>query len=195
MVDEKVKLDIPLKINKHTSDEEDSKNIDITTSKNMTLKDTLALVNTNEPKENRGARDSTSSFLSRDEKGNEIEEPLKRTLFMRYFSPIKQGSVRSSIMAISAVCLGMGTLAIPKVLSQISFVLGLTLIFVGGAVGYWSLNILALASEKIGSNSYSEAVRQTFGTCASIILDLTIILYIFGNLIGYFIVSKLLIKL
>ena len=113
-----------------------------------------------------------------------------RTFLNRYFSPIKPGSLRSSIFNLSNVSLGMGTLALPVVLSKVSFVMGMFLIFFSAMIGYYSLNILVKTTILMKCDTYSESVKKTFGPGISKILDVTIIIYQFGTLIAYVIVSK-----
>ena len=83
----------------------------------------------------------------------------------------------------------MGTLALPAVLSRLSFFAGVIILILAGFLGYWSLYILVKTTDKLKSESYSESVVKSFGPYFSKVLDVTIILYLFGTMIGYVIVS------
>ena len=87
--------------------------------------------------------------------GVKPEPGLQKTVTERFFSPIKEGSVRSSIFAIASVCLGMGTMAMPSAFSKISMLGGCIFLIVGACLGYWSLCILIESSRKLKTNNYS----------------------------------------
>ncbi len=115
---------------------------------------------------------------------------FKKTLIERYFSPIKPGSLRSSIFALSCFCMGMGTMALPYAVFRLSFVGGCTMIVISALCGYWSLSILISSAERLESVTYNEAVKKAYGVAMCRILDVSVLLNIIGNLISYTIVSK-----
>jgi len=122
---------------------------------------------------------------------NEKPEPtFQKTFTERFFSPIKEGSIRSSIFAIASVCLGMGTMAMPSAFSKMSLVGGIIFLTVGACLGYWSLCILIESSRKMKTDNYSDSVKKSFGLIPSKILDISILLNSFGNLLGYMITSN-----
>ena len=49
-----------------------------------------------------------------DESADRLEDnQLKKTIWERYFSPMKEGSLRGSVFAISAVAIGTGCFSLP----------------------------------------------------------------------------------
>ena len=131
---------------------------------------------------------SPTTFATKAE--NKPEPGLQKTVTERFFSPIKEGSIRSSIFAIASVCLGMGTMAMPLAFSKISLVGGCIFLCVGACLAYWSLCILIESSRKLKTTNYSDSVKESLGTAASKILDISILLNAFGNLLGYMITSN-----
>jgi len=118
------------------------------------------------------------------------ENPPRRSLMQRFFSPMEEGSLRASIFAMSSLALGTGCLALPQKFGQMSFVGALFTIFFAACSAYWSLKIMIITSKKIQCDEYSKCVSYSFGKKAANFLDIVTIIYIFGILISYQVISK-----
>jgi hypothetical protein len=114
----------------------------------------------------------------------------RKSLFNRIFSPMEAGSLRGSIFAMSSLALGTGCLALPKSFSHMSLSLALTVLLLGGTAAYWSLIIMIEASRKSQLTEYSRLVKESLGSRLALFLDIMILIYIFGILISYQVISK-----
>lgn len=128
----------------------------------------------------------------KDEEGNDADQSSgsRRTFVERYFSKIEPGSLRGSIFAMSSLALGTGCLAIPNQLQYMSLIGGIFIILFSGMSAYWSLSIMILSSKKYKTADYSKLVFHVYGKFLSALLDYTILIYIFGILISYQVISK-----
>ncbi len=121
----------------------------------------------------------------------ELNNATSKTLTQRLFSPMEAGSLRGSIFAMSSLALGTGCLALPKNFGNMSFVGALLTLCFGSAVAYWSLVIMIEASRKTNVKEYSRLVKESLGNRLALFLDIMILIYIFGILISYQVISKL----
>jgi hypothetical protein len=119
----------------------------------------------------------------------QFEKSSRRSLVERYFSKIEAGSLRGSIFAMSSLALGTGCLALPLQFKNMSLLFALIVLIFSGLAAYWSLSIMILSSIKFKSYDYSKLVFHVFGKCFSMVLDITILIYIFGILISYQVIS------
>lgn len=132
--------------------------------------------------------------LPDEETAQGMNDETRKTLSQRLFSKMEAGSLRGSIFAMSSIALGTGSLALPKVLEQLSLTIGALLIVIGSIIAYWSLITVIEASRKTGSTNYSSAVMDSLGPKPALFLDMAVLLYIFGVLISYQVLSKILIR-
>jgi len=114
-----------------------------------------------------------------------------KTLYQRIFGKIDPGSIRGSIFNLAILSLGSGLLALPQKFGQMSIVVSIIDIILAGIAAYWTLNIMILASEKYKIYNYSELVNHLYGKGLSLVLDITILVYIFGVLILYQVIGIL----
>lgn len=121
-----------------------------------------------------------------------IEDNYKenRKWIDRYLSSITPGSIRASIFSLSILSIGTGCLSLPQRFAQLSVILSIILIFLAGFAAYWTLNLLIFCSLKTGEMTYSKIIKKILSKNWSTFLDITLIIYIFGVLIIYQIVSK-----
>ena len=113
-----------------------------------------------------------------------------KTIYQRLFSPMDAGSLRGSVFAMSSLALGTGCLALPKNFGTMSFTGALLTLVFGSAVAYWSLIIMIEASRKTKCTEYSRLVKESLGNKLALFLDIMILIYIFGILISYQVISK-----
>jgi hypothetical protein len=114
----------------------------------------------------------------------------RRSLLNRVFSPMQAGSLRGSVFAMSSLALGTGCLALPKNFGTMSFTCALLVLLLGSAAAYWSLTIMIEASRKTKVTEYSRLVKESLGKKMALFLDIMILIYIFGILISYQVISK-----
>jgi hypothetical protein len=156
------------------------------TKSDQEIIDTIGTIK-NEQKE-----ELVGSKLNSDDDGMEIRE--QRTLVQRLFGKMEAGSLRGSVFAMSSLALGTGSLALPLRFGQMSFTCALLVLIIGAIIAYWSLTIMIEASKrsKQGVGDYSRIVKTTLGNGMSLLLDIFIAVYIFGILVSYQVMSKLL---
>lgn len=119
-----------------------------------------------------------------------VDDDPARSWFMRTFSRIGPGSVRSSIFSLSIISIGLGCLALPSKFEATGIIACLALLAIAGIATYYSLAYLTESGHKYKIDSYSELVKYHYGEKAAKTLDILIIIYIFGAIILYQIFSK-----
>jgi hypothetical protein len=118
----------------------------------------------------------------------------RKTLFERVLGPVDAGSVRGSIFNLTIFCLGSGCLNIPQKIGQMSLLVAFIDICLSGAATYMTLNLLIKSSKKAKKFNYGEVVEDYFGKIASYILTISCLIYTFGVLILYMVVSNYIIN-
>jgi hypothetical protein len=113
----------------------------------------------------------------------------RKSLMNRIFSRMDEGSLRGSIFAMSSLALGTGCLALPLRFGQMSVVGALVMLILGSMAAYWSLVIMIEASRKTNTMDYSRLVKESLGPKLALVLDVIILIYIFGILISYQVIS------
>jgi hypothetical protein len=114
----------------------------------------------------------------------------RRSLFQRVLGPVDAGSIRGSIFNLTIFCLGSGCLNIPQKIGQMSLIVAAIDICLSGLATYMTLNLLILSSKKAKTFNYGEVVEDYFGRIASYILTISCLIYTFGVLILYMVVSN-----
>jgi hypothetical protein len=127
--------------------------------------------------------------------GSEIDtnypiETQTKSLYQRLFGRIDAGSIRGSIFNLAILSLGSGCLALPQKFGQMSILVSLIDIILAGLAAYWTLNLMIIASEKYKIYNYSELVNHLYGRGLSLVLDITMLVYIFGVMILYQVIGK-----
>mmetsp|Transcript_17008 Transcript_17008/g.23793 ORF Transcript_17008/g.23793 Transcript_17008/m.23793 type:complete len:581 (-) Transcript_17008:201-1943(-) len=131
-----------------------------------------------------------------------VVRPLVSTpTLSRVFSKVEPGSLRGSIFTLSSSAIGAGLLSLPLVIKNLGLLLGVSLIVVGALLALQSMNMLLDTADVIfvergpaaggtqgRSISYSELVAETLGEKAGIVLEVTLVVYSFGTVIGYLLV-------
>lgn len=74
-----------------------------------------------------------------------------------------KGSLRGSIFALAASSLGSGVLAMPYVLTEVGWLLGILLIINGAVAAIWSLIMIAKTAIKTEAKNLSELALKTGG--------------------------------
>jgi predicted lipid-binding transport protein (Tim44 family) len=135
--------------------------------------------------------DGLKENLNNSENTDQAINQERKSLLGRMFSKMEAGSLRGSIFAMSSLALGTGCLALPKRFEQMSLISAVTMILIGSFAAYWSLTIMIQAALKAKMYDYSRLVKETLGPKFANGLDITILIYIFGILISYQVISKI----
>ena len=120
-----------------------------------------------------------------DKEDNDIGKMRRKSWKERYFSPMKEGSLRGSVFALSSIAIGTGGFALPTRSVQIGLVNEILLLIFGGICAYYSLSCMIHAARNIEDKDYSRIVKKSLGKVPANILDLVLIIYLFGVLISY----------
>jgi amino acid permease len=116
---------------------------------------------------------------------NEESSYPNRPLTSRIFGKMEEGSLRGSIFAVSSLALGTGCLSLPIRFTQISLAGGLFFLTISAGIAYWTLTLMIKSAQNSSTRDYSRLVRESLGKFPAVLLDGTILLYIFGVLISY----------
>jgi amino acid permease len=119
-----------------------------------------------------------------------IKKDRKVSFKDRWFSKIDEGSVRGSIFTLSIICIGSALLAMPKKFKTMSITVCIADIIISGCASYWTLNLLIMTSKKFKLYQFSEIACYLYGKWLSYIVDVIMMIYIFGVLIMDQILSK-----
>ena len=119
----------------------------------------------------------------------------KRPFFNRTFGKLEKGSVRGSIFSLCACAIGAGILSLPYVLALNGWVIGMALILIGAVAGNWSLSLIAESTCLFfETNNLSKLALRAGGRKLRILLDIMIIIYLFGACISYQIITTSLVQ-
>ncbi len=148
---------------------------------------------TEDNKFNTVIENSDSELVKKIEEGlisSPINEETRPGLYKRMFGKIEPGSIRGSIFNMAILSIGSGCLSLPKAISQMSLVMGLTSLIFTCVSTYFTLYLINITAEKYHIFNYSRLVKTIFGKAVSYFLDTIILIYIFGVLILYQVVSN-----
>ena len=97
---------------------------------------------------------------------------------------IERGSIRGSVLQLSAAAIGAGVLNLPFIIAMTGFLLGSILIMIGALAGAWSLKNVLYCAELKKSVSYTSLVRRICGSKLDRIMTILIIISISGTCIS-----------
>lgn len=142
-----------------------------------------------ENKENDQLIPGDGNELHSEETDAKLDVNGRKTIYQRYFSKMEAGSLRGSIIAMSSIALGTGCLALPQILDSLSVTFGIIIIIISGFAAYWSLALMLEASQTCKTYEYSRLVKETLGNRMAKFLDMVVLIYCFGILISYQVIS------
>jgi amino acid permease len=122
---------------------------------------------------------------------NSLDGYVNRPLYDRLFSKIEPGSVRGSIFTLSIMCLGSGLLALPKKVKYMSISVAFIDIVLAGCAAYWTLTLMIITSNKYDIYEYSKLAQKLYGKWLAILIDITMLIYVFGIMILYQVLSNI----
>ncbi|CAG9321592.1 unnamed protein product [Blepharisma stoltei] len=132
-----------------------------------------------------GSYDNSRDYLLQPLNDNEEPTRPERKWTDRVIGKMEPGSMRGSIFALISTAIGAGCLTIPLIFKWLGITLGLFMIFMGAFSSYYGLIGIALAADKHRNYNYPNLVRTILGKNWGLLMDITIILYVYGTLIGY----------
>ena len=145
------------------------------------------------------SKDSTNEMISLkgvhqnierlNNKLNKIEEELEevdnRTCFQKTCGKMGPGSMRGCIFNLCILSLGTGSLALPQKIGYMSMVASPIVIFVSGAINYWTLTILGDVGRKYKLRKYEDVVSKLFSKQLSSFLSVVMVFNQSGMIILY----------
>ena len=140
--------------------------------------ETITLKNNQQKLENNDKKISTNS----DEEAEEIDN---RTCFQKTCGKMGPGSMRGCIFNLCILSLGTGSLALPQKIGYMSLLASPIVIFVSGAINYWTLTILGDAGRKYKLRKYEDVVSRLFSQRLSSFLGVVMVLNQSGMIILY----------
>ncbi len=108
----------------------------------------------------------------------------------RYFSKLNPGSLRGSIFNLSIVSIGIGALTLPAAYGNLGVFASVIFTVFFAITSYWTLSMIVFAGRKSNLVVYGKVCEHYLGKWGSYLYDITNIIYIFGILIVYQIISK-----
>jgi hypothetical protein len=116
-------------------------------------------------------------------------QDLKKSMAERMFSKIEAGSIRGSIFNMAIMSLGSGCLNLPQKFAKMSLLMGCIDIVAAGLSAYTTLTLMAISSRKTKIYNYSRLVKEVYGKWMALFLDITMMIYVFGVMILYQVIS------
>jgi len=110
-----------------------------------------------------------------------------RRFVERTFSSMNAGSQRASILNLVTTAFGSGILSLPWAFAQVGLMPGAVMLSLGGVASYMSLKMLANSGYATSKTNYTEVVESVLGTRTSQALQVLLLIYAVGSVIGYFI--------
>ena len=115
----------------------------------------------------------------------EIEEIDNRTCYQKTCGKMGPGSMRGCIFNLCILSLGTGSLALPQKIGYMSMIASPIVIFISGAINYWTLTILGDVGRKYKLRKYEDVVTKLFSKKLSSFLAIVMVLNQSGMIILY----------
>lgn len=145
-------------------------------------------------KEEANQQNSSDAFVNTfqdDIKEEDLITDKSRTRFNKLLGPLDPGSIRGSIFNMIILSLGSGCLSLPKYVGKVSLLMALALVVIIGILVWWTLSLLSIACNIKQNYVYSRLIKDTYGKCLAMLFNVIVILYVFGILILYQVISKI----
>ena len=98
---------------------------------------------------------------------------------------MKEGSIQGSVFALSSMALGTGAFSLPIRAIQMGCFWYSLAIILGAVIAYWTLTRLIRAARTVKAEEYSTSVRRLIGKVPAILIDIILMIYLFGIIIQY----------
>lgn len=109
----------------------------------------------------------------------------KLSFATRYFAPIKEGSLRGSIISIASITFGGGCLSFPYAIAQTGPLLGFLIYLFIGIFSYWTIYILYINGYEAKILDYNKLTEEYLGVWNRRIADASNLILCYGLLISY----------
>ena len=101
---------------------------------------------------------------------------------------MKEGSILGGVFALSSLALGTGAFSIPIRCTQLGCFWYMILLFFAASAAYWTLTGLIKSSRVVRGQDYSPTVRGIVGNTPAVVIDVFIIIYLFGVFVQYMVI-------
>lgn len=126
-----------------------------------------------------------------EEKGLSFTNEYPRACLSRWCGKMGPGSVRGSMLALTATAIGGGVLSLPYVCQLSGAILGAILLILGYIATVWSFTMIIRADEKTGGHAKMKEFLERCGSKGlSRAYDIIVIFFLYGALLGYQVISK-----
>ena len=98
---------------------------------------------------------------------------------------MKEGSIQQSVFSLSSIALGTGAFSLPIRCSQVGCFWYCIAIILGGVAAYWTLSRLIESAKTVKAEEYSTSVKKIIGKIPAIIIDIVLMIYIYGVIIQF----------
>jgi amino acid permease len=141
-------------------------------------------MNYNDEKGKKLVNEEYSSGLTGDETSGEPNKEPKQWV-KRWFSPIKEGSLRGATITIASITFGGGCLAFPGAILATGPIVGVIIFLFVGLASFYSLKLLTKTAFRTGIMDYNELLEQVHGKGMVILYDVNNLINVIGIIMGY----------
>lgn len=132
------------------------------------------------------------SALSNEHHDDNIGRRNNKSWISRTFGALDTGAQRTAVFTLINTASGVGMLALSKSIASYGYIPGVAMLFVGAFNLYLGLFCFRYLMFKYPSAGiYSELVGQVLGKTGEKVLNWIFLVYVWGSLIAYILVSKL----
>ena len=136
-------------------------------------------------KDNNSHLENTNQNKEDNHLDEELEEIDNRTCFQKTCGKMGPGSMRGCIFNLCILSLGTGALALPQKIGYMSMIASPIVIFISGAINYWTLTIMADVGRKYKLRKYEDVVSKLFSQHLSKFLSIVMVFNQTGMIILY----------
>ena len=127
-----------------------------------------------------------TDFNLKEIKDEEINKlALEQDLDDKTACSMKEGSIQGSVFSLSALALGIGAFSLPIRCSQLGCFWYSISIVLGAVAAYWTLSNLIQSARVVKGEEYSTSVRRIIGKIPAILIDIILMIYLFGIIIQF----------
>ena len=136
-------------------------------------------------KDNNSHPENTDQNKESNHLDEELEEIDNRTCFQKTCGKMGPGSMRGCIFNLCILSLGTGALALPQKIGYMSMIASPIVIFISGAINYWTLTIMSDVGRKYKLRKYEDIVSKLFSQNLSNFLSIVMVFNQSGMIILY----------
>ena len=138
-------------------------------------------------------KEKTNEFLSNELDLNELKEEEINKLTKdeetdyneERTCSMKEGSIQGSVFTLSSMALGTGAFSLPIRCTQLGCLWYSVAIIFGAIAAYWTLSKLIKSAKAVKGEEYSTSVRRIIGKIPAILIDIALMIYLFGIIIQF----------